>query len=389
MKDSATIAGLTALRTINEPTAACLAYELDKTDDELTFLVYHLSSQSSDVSILSVDGGVFEILARASGSFGSDDFHQAVLEHIITKDMIRFQVSTAEELLMSGKASAKVRHSLTRLDIDKVYKNVFDKEAQPLIQGVLKKAYMKPEEFEGIILTGIPQHVAKIQPFVEKYFNKTGYKGIRSDETILHGLARQADFLSLESDECCWDPVQIAGLSIGIDDGGVFIPVISRHSVIPTRKSITVATIKDNQSAIKLNILQGERPLSIQNHQLDTLEFPIKRAKAGVQKVDITFEVDANEILTVMISEKGRGKKTKIVVGNILCDHKMEEIEALLLDAETNHDSDMKAKRTFKRRKFEQGFNVVESVSTLPLEEKSGHDALVDEGWFGWFVWPW
>lgn len=167
MKDLAAIAGLTALRIVNEPTAACLAYELDKTDYSPSFLVYHLNPRSSDLSILNVDQGVFEILAFASGSFGSDDFYQAMLEHIIATDAIKSQVSAAEELLMSGKASAKIQHSLTRLDADKVYKRVFEKEAQPLIQNVLKEAHMKPEEFEGIILSGVPQHVAKIQPFLE------------------------------------------------------------------------------------------------------------------------------------------------------------------------------------------------------------------------------
>lgn len=149
-----------------------------------------------------------------------------------------------------------------------------------------------------------------------------------------------------------------------------------------------MTTIKDNQPTVKLDILQGVRPLSSQNHHLDTLEFPVRRAKAGVPQVDVAFEVDADDILTVMVSEKGRGKETKLVVGNTLQNHTMEEIDALLMDAETNRDSDIKARRLFVRRGVEQGFSVVENVSTLPLEEKSGEDTLTDKGWFGWLVWP-
>lgn len=383
-KDAAALAGLQALRIVNEPTAAAIAYGLDNTDQESNFIVYHLNSQTCDVTVESIDQGIFEILAKASGSIGSEYFQQAVIEHIVGTEEMRSQVAKVEETLAS-KTSANIRLSITKDELNEVYKSIFDKTL-PLIKQVLEEANVEIGQIEGIILTGVPRHVAKIQPFIEQRFGMKAYKGLNSDETIVHGLAVQAQvFAGMDDDWGCPPMMDVNPLSLGIDIGGLFTKIIPRNTVIPTRKFITVTTVMDNQQDIKVRIFEGDRFISSKNNQIGALDIPIPPAPAGLPYVDLVFEVDANGLLTVKAEDEAQRKEVKVVVGDILNKRKWEEVDALIMEAENNYDADLVVKEAIERGSVKHHLRVVErnedrTVNNGKLAEK--------QGWFT-MAWPW
>ncbi|CZR63152.1 uncharacterized protein PAC_13049 [Phialocephala subalpina] len=306
-KDAAALVGLQALRIVNEPTAAGIAYDLDKPDHESNFIVYNLNSQTCDVTLENIDYGVFEILANASGNIGSDYFEQAVLEHIIGTENMKSQVAKAEEVL-SRKTSAKIRHSIAKTELNEVYQSIFEKTL-PLIKYVLEEAKVEVGKVEGVILTGVRL-----------------YQGVSSDEAILKGVAILAQVLSgIDDDWGCPPVMGLNPLSLGIDAGCVFTKVLPRNTVIPTRKQITVTTVMDNQPSIRIQIVEGDRLLSSKNNEIGAFDILVPPAPAGVPYVDIVFEVDAIELLTVKAEDKAERKEVKVIIGDILHERKWEE----------------------------------------------------------------
>lgn len=381
LRDAGAAAGLEVLRVVKEPTAAGIAYDLDKTEEELAFIVYNLNLKTFDVTVETVDRGVFDVEAYASGEVGGEDFDQAVFDSIISSTDLKSRVEDAEKIL-SIRPTTRIQLSLTRAQRDEVYKKVFDKTV-PLIEKVLKEAMMNKTDIGGIILTGNPQHIAKVQPLIEQYFDLKVYEGLRSNEAILRGLAQQAYVLSHETiDDNCYCSMEVNPTSLGIDIAGIFTKIIPRNTVYPTRKLITI-TITTNQPSIVLDILEGERLISSKNNHLGRLEIPVPVPVGSTDgDVTIVFEIDADGGLKVEAMDRERGVLGSVVIGDVVGRFSGEELDGMVLEAEGKYEEDLAAKQVMiELGASEAQFKVVERIF-----EDGG---VVDEvGWLEWFgVW--
>jgi molecular chaperone DnaK (HSP70) len=304
IKDAALAAGLSILRLVDESIAAVIGHDMDKIDGERDLLVFNLNSQNFDVAVNYIDRGVIEIVAHASGDIGSDDLEEAMFD-LFLGDM-RAQVLDAEKVLATKK-SATIQQKVTQAELQNAYKKVFHKIV-PLIDQVIKEAKLpEGQVLDGIILTGNVEQIAKLQPFIEAHLGTKVYNVVRSDETIIRGLTQQSGVLSgQEGTDVYTLSMDVNPLSIGVDVGGIFRKVISRNTVIPTRKRVTVTTVFDDQEWIIVDIIEGERLISSKNQVLGALEIPIPPTQAGVPRVEVAFELDANGILKVSAELKNK-----------------------------------------------------------------------------------
>jgi len=403
-KDAGQIAGLEVLRIINEPTAAALAYGMDKEDGK-TIAVYDLGGGTFDVSILEIGDGVFEVKSTNGDTFlGGEDFDNAIVEHLaaafqkkenmdLKADKLALQrlkeAAEKAKIELSSSATTEVNlpfitarmeggsttplhlvETITRADLEKMVGDLINRTLDPC-KKALADAGVSKDEIDEVILVGGMTRMPKVREVVEKFFEAKPHTGVNPDEVVAMGAAIQAGVLQGDVKDVLL--LDVTPLSLGIETlGGVFTRMIDRNTTIPTKKTQTYSTAEDNQNAVTIKVFQGEREMAADNKLLGNFDLVgIPPAPRGVPQIEVTFDIDANGIVSVSAKDKGTGKEQtiKIQASGGLSD---SDIDQMVQDAEKFAEEDK------KRREGAEARNQADSLVHATEKQLEEHGDKID-----------